>query len=139
MSEYEPSLLVVGKGLGTKLFSAVCVRAARTDNIFIFLPCNIINFTLKYQLIAHHFSTLCKTHAKMRRSNPLKFISFLHVSILKDLHQGVNVPIYEVIEHFLFLLILLVWWRHACRCVGYIIFGWSDRCVSCAVIRVANP
>ena len=26
-----------------------------------------------------------------------------------------------------------------CRCVGYVMFGWSDRCLSCAVIRVANP
>ena len=75
---------------------------------FFFLPCNIINFTLKYQLIAHYFNTLCKTHAKICRYNPLTFISLLHVSILKDHHQGVNVPIYEVIEYFLFLLILLV-------------------------------
>ena len=65
-------------------------------------------FTLKYQLIAHYFNTLCKTHAKIRRSNPLNFISLLHVSILKDHHQGVNVTIYEVIECFLFLLILNV-------------------------------
>ena len=62
----------------------------------------------------------------MRRSSPLKFISLLHVSILKDHHQGVNVPIYEVNEYFLFLLILLVWWRHVCRCVGYVMFGWSE-------------
>ena len=91
-------------------------------------------FTLKHLLIAHYFNTFCKTHAKIRRSNPLKFISLLHVSILKDHHQGVNVPIYEVIEYFLFLLMLLVWWRHACGCVGYVMFGWSDRCLSCAVI-----
>jgi hypothetical protein len=59
-----------------------------------------LNFTLKYQLIAHCFN---KTHAKIRRSNPLKFFYILlHVSILKDHHQGVNVPIYEVIEYFLF-------------------------------------
>jgi len=38
----------------------------------------------------------------MRRSSPLTFISLLHVSILKDHHQGVNVPIYEAIECFLF-------------------------------------
>ena len=72
-----------------------------------------INLTLKYQLIAHYFNTLYKTHVKIYRSNPLKFIPLLHVSILKYHHQGVNIPIYEVIEYFLFLLILLVWWRHA--------------------------
>jgi len=76
----------------------------------------------------------------MRRSSPLKFISLVHVSILKDHHQGVNVPIYGVIDCFFFLLILLVWWRHACRCVGYVMlcyvmFGWTDRCLSCAVIQ----
>ena len=56
---------------------------------------NSICFTVRYQLIAHYFNTLCKTHAKIRRSNPLKFISLIHVSILKDHHQGVNVPIYK--------------------------------------------
>jgi len=70
-------------------------------NIFSFmLPCNIINFSLKYQLIAHYFNTRSKTQAKISRSNPLKFVSLLHISILKDHHQGVNVPIYEVIECF---------------------------------------
>ena len=39
----------------------------------------------------------------------------------------------KLIECFLFLLILLVWWRRACRCVGYVMFGWSDLCLSCAV------
>ena len=45
---------------------------------------------------------LDKTHVKIRTSNPLKFfnIKHLHVSILPDHHQGVNVPIYEVIEYF---------------------------------------
>ena len=45
---------------------------------------------------------LDKTHVKIRKSNPLKFfnITLLHVSILPDHHQGVNVPIYEVIEYF---------------------------------------
>ena len=23
---------------------------------------------------------------------------------------------------------LLVWWRLACRCIGYVVFCWSDRC-----------
>ena len=43
-----------------------------------------------------------KTHVKIRTSNPLKFfkITLLHVSTLPDHHQGVNVPIYEVIEYF---------------------------------------
>ena len=31
---------------------------------------------------------------------------------------------------------LLVWWRHACGCVGYVVFGWSDRCLSCVVMHV---
>ena len=26
---------------------------------------------------------------------------------------------------------LLVWWRHACGCIGYVVFGWSDCCLSC--------
>jgi len=98
------------------------VMPIRKIHFFLFsflLPCNIINFTLKYQLIAHYFNTLCKTHAKICRSNSLKFISLLHVSILKDHHQGVNVPIYEVTEGFLFLLILLVWWRHTCNYKTY--------------------
>ena len=71
---------------------------------FLYLQCPylLVIFTLKYQLIAHYFNTLCKTHAKICRSNPLKFISLLHVSILKDHHQGVNVPLYEVIECFWF-------------------------------------
>ena len=45
---------------------------------------------------------LDKTHVKIRTSNPLKFfnITLLHVSILPDHHQGVNVPIYEVTEYF---------------------------------------
>ena len=46
---------------------------------------------------------LDKTHFKIRTSNPLKIffnITLLHVSILPDRHQGVNVPIYEVIEYF---------------------------------------
>jgi len=45
---------------------------------------------------------LDKTHVKIRTSNPLKFfnITLLHVSILPDHHQGVNIPIYEVIEYF---------------------------------------
>ena len=45
---------------------------------------------------------LDKTHVKLRTSNPLKFfnITLLHVSILPDHHQGVNVPIYEVTEYF---------------------------------------
>ena len=48
-----------------------------------------------------HYYLLDKTHVKIRTSNPLKFfnITFLHVSILPDHHQGVNVPIYEVIEY----------------------------------------
>ena len=43
-----------------------------------------------------------KTHVKIRTSNPLKIfnITLLHVSILPDHHQGVNVPIYEVTEYF---------------------------------------
>jgi len=46
---------------------------------------------------------LDKTHVKIRTSNPLKIffnITLLHVSILPDHHQGVNVPIYEVTEYF---------------------------------------
>ena len=76
----------------------------------------------------------------MRRSSPLKFISLLHVSILKDHHQGVNVPIYEVIECFLFLLILLVWWRHACRCVGYVMlcYVWLVRPLPVLSERTGN-
>jgi len=88
---------------------------------FILFWNDTLHLTLKYQLTAHYFNTICKTHAKIRRSNPLKFISLLHVSIPKDHHQGVNVPIYEVIECFLFLLILLVCWLYACRCVGYVV------------------
>jgi len=25
---------------------------------------------------------------------------------------------------------LLVWWPHACGCIGYVVIGWSDRCLS---------
>jgi len=73
--------------------------------ILILLSCNVI--------IVFHISTYCtiylldKTHVKIRTSNPLKFlnITLLHVSILPDHHEGVNVPICEVIEYF-----------YICRC-----------------------
>jgi len=50
-------------------------KCCKMENLFSFLLlCNIINLTSKYQLIAHYFNTLYKTHVKIRRSNPLKFI-----------------------------------------------------------------
>ena len=67
---------------------------------FILLPCNVINV---FQIPTYcSIYLLDKTHLKIRMSNPLKFlnITLLHVSILPDHHQGVNVPIYEVIEYF---------------------------------------
>jgi len=61
----------------------------------------MLSVCFKYQLIAL-FIYLIKTHVKIRTSNQLKFfnITLLHVSILPDHHQGVNVPIYEVNEYF---------------------------------------
>jgi len=113
---------------------------------------------------------LDKTHVKIRTSNPLKNffnITLLHVSIFPDHHQGVNVPIYEVIEY---LYICWCYWYDGgmpvividdykfldlffnfifgqciydlskflltCGCVGYVVFSWSDRCLSCVVMRV---
>jgi len=68
---------------------------------FILLPCNVINV---FQIPTYFtIYLLDKTHIKIRTSNPLTFfnITLVHVSILPDHHhQGVNVPIYEVIEYF---------------------------------------
>ena len=58
----------------------------------------------------------------MRRSNPLKFISLLHVSILKDHHQGVNVPIYEVIEVPVSLLLVKTKGQD-CDCLCELVVG----------------
>jgi len=67
---------------------------------FILLLCNIINV---FQIATYcTIYLLDKTHVKIRTSNLLKIfnITLLHVSILPDHHQGVNVPIYEVTEYF---------------------------------------
>ena len=67
---------------------------------FVLLPCNVINV---FQIPTYYtIYLLDKTHLKIRTSHPLKFfnITLLHVSILLDHHQGVNVPIYEFIEYF---------------------------------------
>jgi len=47
-------------------------------------------------------------------SNPLKFfnITLLHVSILPDHHQGVNVPIYEVIDRLCGLVVRVSGYRY---------------------------
>jgi len=34
---------------------------------------------------------------------------------------------------------LLVWWRHACGCVCYVVFGWSDRCLQQSDQPVSCP
>jgi len=52
-----------------------------------------------------------------------------------------------IIDDYMFLYVFLIYsdpiyimyLDFTCRCVGYVMFGWSDRCLSCAVIRVANP
>jgi len=65
--------------------------------------CQKVNQILFFQIPTYCTIYLFdKTHVKIRTSNPLKYfnITLLHVLILPDHHQGVNVPIYEVIEYF---------------------------------------
>ena len=69
-------LFTVLLGLTKSIEDWYCEQQTVKQNIWLFsflLPCNIINLTLKYQLIAHYFNTLCKTYAKIRRSNPTRF------------------------------------------------------------------
>ena len=74
---------------------------------------------------------LDKTHVKIRTSNLLTFfnITLLHVSILPDHHQGVNVPIYEVVEYL--YICWCYWYDGGMHVVVYVMLCLVGLIVAC--------
>ena len=72
---------------------------------------------------------LDKTHVKIRTSNPLKFFKYNTPTCFNPSGSSSGSKCSYIWSYwiFLYLLMLLVWWWHACGCIGYVVFGWSER------------